>query len=371
MNNQRNLQQSNINVLDDNTDRYQANNNRPPETQQQYNPNYNMPMQYQTHSNPRTFNNQSTAIQNQRFNGVVPGPPRFINAHRGHSAPFLNQSRGNIPIRTMIPRYTAPPMQRGRGYTRPPNINYIRPPSNSIPIAPPGNRAPPIQKVANTQHTTNTQPNKAMIGAQFQNKNEYSVNIAELNNPKELYINRMQDPIEKVYIMFYRGGEIEIDSWRKRYINRFLSWTYGGYTHVELIFESKFKKQKSFEVYMTEVVSFKAKEYDGTRWGWLQIILTRKQLNDLYVFCLQQRDKTFNTWGMFFNFVPVIGYYFAKKNENKWFCSELTVSALQAANVTPLMDLNPSLTTPTELRQKLIDSGLVIISSIKGKNNFV
>lgn len=157
--------------------------------------------------------------------------------------------------------------------------------------------------------------------------------------------------IADIFIGFFRGERSNSTQYWKNLVNGFISST-GSYTHCELIFKFKNDTWQVATVSMeSDEVEFKFKPYDYYKWHLVSLRTTPKQKRDLYTYCIEKQGCKFNSVGML-NFIPLIGSlisYFTDGKQQKFFCSELILHALQSAKIPGTMGYYPCLTTPEQL----------------------
>jgi len=201
------------------------------------------------------------------------------------------------------------------------------------------------------------------------NNNSVSYDMSSMIERKDSPV-RLNTDVNKlpkeIYVMFYDGSSNVINNWYKWAINRGIAMISGQYTHVELILYNYKGEFLSFEVFTGENVMFEIKKYQEDRWRWNKLNLTHEQMVSIYNFCVEQQGKPFNSYGMYMNFLPLLGSYFSNSTRDKWFCSQLITCALQAAKIPCVMDLVPEKTTPTQLFKVLqTQPELTVISRFK------
>jgi len=148
----------------------------------------------------------------------------------------------------------------------------------------------------------------------------------------------------KLSIAFYRGSSNE------PLINRLTQWWTGQFVHCELVFvDPKSGCNMACGVWQDETVFLRPKTFGRDTWSWREINMSEADLLKVRAFCKKQADRhsPFNKSGLVRCTTP-----FPRASCGKaWFCSELAVSALQAAGL--FQDLVPSATTPTDLYELL------------------
>lgn len=108
------------------------------------------------------------------------------------------------------------------------------------------------------------------------------------------------------------------------FYSRFIRlWTWGDYSHSELVFP--------------DGRAFSSDEADGgtkwrtrpmppSEWDFLKVPCTVEQVQELVSFCNREDGCKYDKIGIGFSFLPIpVGW----QSEDKWFCSEICVAALQ------------------------------------------
>jgi len=80
----------------------------------------------------------------------------------------------------------------------------------------------------------------------------------------------------------------------------------------------------------------------------------------LYAFCQRQEGKPMDKWGMYLNFMPLVGEWFigaSQTEEEKYFCSQLVASALKWIRPRQFSHIDPRRCTPAILHQTMVHNG--------------
>ena len=130
-------------------------------------------------------------------------------------------------------------------------------------------------------------------------------------------------------------------------INRITAMFTGPYMHCEIVFTDSKEQHVACGVWQGECTFMRRKTFGKKCWVWRTLTVTSKQERVMRRFCAMQAKMQipFNRWGLIRCCTAC-----PKKTDGKsWFCSELCVSALQAAGL--LVDEIASACTPTHVFQ--------------------
>ncbi len=219
-------------------------------------------------------------------------------------------------------------------------------------------RPPPEQRyVLHTQHVT--QPmcinQRPSLGAESSSEQKYTLDALFV-----AFTNIQYTPC--------RGGY-------RDWLNR-LSQRTGNLIHCELVFRMVGRQDTETihvccTVYFGQNVVFeKNKAYDNRigKWQRYRIGCSPEQMHTIYTFCCNQKDKPFNRWGYYLNFLPgPLSWMSYRGGGNSWFCSELVLAALQEA-FPNLRSYQTHKTPPTALCDILARHGFTLMDTITKKD---
>ena len=131
----------------------------------------------------------------------------------------------------------------------------------------------------------------------------------------------------------------------------------GRLMHVELAFStthiSKYTGKRY--IYSASIVDdgtgvyVERRTFENPAYYAIELKATELQIRAMWEFCVSQRSKPFNSWGMWLSWTP----WSRDTDEDAWFCSEYVTAALQAGDMFEpsdrYYDLSPGCATPYEL----------------------
>ena len=147
---------------------------------------------------------------------------------------------------------------------------------------------------------------------------------------------------ELVTVAFYRGGD---DGCNEPLINQATMFLTGKFCHCELIFDDLRTGVHNLAcgIWADQVVYLREKTFGRQNWSYKDITLGQKSVRTMRAWCLQQVGKPFNKWGFWRALTP-----FPRRTDSTcWFCSEMVVTAFQAAGC--FEGTLASTVTPTEV----------------------
>lgn len=131
------------------------------------------------------------------------------------------------------------------------------------------------------------------------------------------------------------------------WFDKLIAWvSKGKYSHVELVFDNN--QSFSSSVRWPSGVRFKSIDYDEAKWDIFTLVVSDESYDKALAFANSQTGKGYDILGVLFIIDRGI-----RENKNKWFCSEVVLSALQAAGY--LDHINAHRTTPQDLFDDLTE----------------
>ncbi|EDO8872226.1 hypothetical protein GL638_00555 [Campylobacter coli] len=128
-------------------------------------------------------------------------------------------------------------------------------------------------------------------------------------------------------------------SWKERLNGDFLK----SYSHCEIILDnlmiSSSPRDKGVRI----------KEFKDTgRWDFIEI----NDINETKI-----KEFLYSQIGKKYDFLGILGFFtLTKDSEDKWFCSEIIIRALQIGGLVKLGDMNAGSSSPNRLYKKLKDT---------------
>ena len=177
---------------------------------------------------------------------------------------------------------------------------------------------------------------------------------------------RLEDAKQALPAVF--EGEHSVYLYFMKYDPNDPSWTNylvykatGRLMHVELAFVTEHVSKYTGKryIYSASIVDdgtgvyVERRTFENPHYYAIEIKATEPQIRAMWEFCVEQRAKKLNWWGMYLSWTP----WSRETDETKWFCSELVAAALQKANLFEpsdrYYDLDPGCATPYELYEIL------------------
>jgi hypothetical protein len=162
-------------------------------------------------------------------------------------------------------------------------------------------------------------------------------------------------PSEKVqlYLLFYKPCSDD------PFLNRLVAFFDSPFCHVEMAIPKRIGDEPwdrimmASSIYQNQTVFFKEKTYDRQGYISFAIEITVAQLYKIKSFCKQHTDRMtpFSLSAMYAAYLP-----FQLVETDATFCSKHVTQALQFGGVGLVDNINPSLTTPSNLYKRLISA---------------
>jgi len=167
----------------------------------------------------------------------------------------------------------------------------------------------------------------------------------------------------QIYLLFYKPTRDD------PFQNKLVAYFDAPFCHVEMAFPERYgqepweKKVWGSSIYQDETVFFKPKTYQRDGYVSCAIEVTTAQYHKIKSHCRQQMiDKVpFSKISMYASFLP-----FQLFNTQGTFCSKHVTTALQTGNVELVANINPNLTSPSNL-YKIITSQSSILQVVPSK----
>ena len=159
----------------------------------------------------------------------------------------------------------------------------------------------------------------------------------------------------QIYLLFYKPSSED------PFLNRFVAYFDGPYSHVEMAFPEKYgdelweREMWGTSIYQGETIFFKPKTYQRDGYFSFAIEVSQAQRIKIKEYCRFQADRNvgFSKLGMYMSYLPI-----QILNLEGTFCSKHVSSALVAGQVEGLQHLNPALVTPSSLYRTLLKKSM-------------
>jgi len=105
-------------------------------------------------------------------------------------------------------------------------------------------------------------------------------------------------------------------------------WTKSRFSHVELVFSDQawFSSTRSRGTHIEW-----SPQTHMMEWEYLNVPMSQEQERAIKLWCLKENSKKYDYIGILFSQI----FSFKRHNENKWFCSEICLAALQHIGLHP------------------------------------
>ena len=160
---------------------------------------------------------------------------------------------------------------------------------------------------------------------------------------------------QRLFFSFCDGGPSTYGNGWKGIINRLVAWRGEGMWHVEPVFifsdGSILAWHNTAEGPIECVVRDPNYNYAMNKWHSFEATFTVSEMDRMWAFFCEQKEKSYNWRGLMFNFVPGLRWILGTSEGagNSWFCSEFVMAALKRARPDEFGQYLSSQTTIREL----------------------